>query len=219
MSSPKTPDRDTLLRQVTVLTQDLEAAVAQARDAEEVLERLEASQSEAAGRLALASRARADLEQRLAEVQAALRIAEREHAEQAYRQALTERDEAAEAGAAAIKHVLAVVEELDQAEAALSVAWDEAIRLGAKLPDALPTEPAVYAHEWSRLEQLLRQKAQWQLERDLVEAAAASPMGDAIKDLPVHLQQLAKDIRRNAIWGAPATQAVPAENENQRSSA
>jgi hypothetical protein len=82
---------------------------------------------------------------------------------------------------------MAAVENLDKARIAAKGAWEEAANGGAKLRDASPSEPEVYAEEWSRLEKLVRQKAQWQLEKDLVEAAAASPMGNAIKDLPVHL--------------------------------
>ena len=193
-----TRDRDKLKRQVTALEGDLEVAAAQARDAEELLERLEASQSEAAGRLTLASRAKADLEQRLAQLHGALQEAEREAAEQAYREALAVRDGAAEEAAAAIDRAIAALENLDKSRVAAKRAWEKAAEGGARLQEAPPAEPVVYAEEWSRLEELVRQKAQWQLEKDLVEAAAASPMGNAIKDLPVHLQQLARK-RRSAL--------------------
>jgi chromosome segregation ATPase len=196
-----TRDRDKLKRQVTALERDLEAAAAQARDAEEVLERLEASQSEAAGRLTLASRAKADLEQRLAQLHGALQDAEREAAEQAYREALAARDRAAEEAATAIDRAITAVENLDKARVAAKRAWEDAAKGGAKLSDASPAEPAAYAEQWSRLEKLVRQKAQLQLEKDLVEAAAVSPMGNAIKDLPVHLQQLARK-RRSALHRA-----------------
>src|SRR5688572_2038986 len=115
----KRRDRDELDRNIVAIEHDLEAAAMQAREAEQVLERLEASQAEAAGRLALASRARADLEQRRAELHEALRIVEREAAEDGYRQALAVRDNAAEEAGAAIGRVLAAVENLDQARAAL----------------------------------------------------------------------------------------------------
>lgn len=197
-STSTTRDRDKLKRQVTALERDLEVAAAQARDAEEVLERLEASQSEAAGRLTLASRAKADLEQRLAQLHEVLQDAERETAEQAYREALAIRDRAAEEAATAIDRAIAAVENLDKARVAAKRAWELAAKAGAKLSDASPAEPAAHAEQWSRLEILVRQKAQLQLEKDLVEAAAASPMGNAIKDLPVDLQQLARR-RRSAL--------------------
>ena len=197
-STSTTRDQDKLQRQVTALERDLELAAAQARDAEEALQRLEASQSEAAGRLTLASRAKADLEQRLVQLHGTLRDVEREAAEQACREALAARDGAAEEAATAIDRAVAAVENLDKARVSARRAWEEATKAGAKLLDASPAEPVVYAEEWSRLEKLVRQKAKWQLEKDLVEAAAASPMGNAIKDLPVHLQQLARK-RRGAL--------------------
>lgn len=215
-SASPSPDRDELLRKVTALEHDLEAAAAQARDAEQVLERLEASQAEAAGRLAVASRARADLEQRRAELHEALLIAEREAAEDAYRQALAVRDKAAEEAGAAIGRVVATVENLDQARAALKGAWDEASEHGAKLPDASHGEPAVYAEEWARLEQLVRNKAELQLERDLVDAAAVSPLGNAIHDLPAHLQELARQRRRTLTRVAAARAA--SEKQQKHSS-
>jgi hypothetical protein len=210
------PDRDELLRQVTALEHDLDGAAAQARDAEQVLERLEASQAEAAGRLALASRAKADLEQRRAELHEALRTAERDAAEDGYRQALAVRDKAAEEAGAAINRVLAAVENLDQARAALQGAWDEASKRGAKLPDASPGEPAVYVEEWARLEQLVRNKAEWQLERDLVDAAAMSSQGNAIQHLPAHLQQLARQRRRALLGVAPARAASEEQEKHSR---
>jgi hypothetical protein len=200
------------LRKVTALEHDLEAAAAQARDAEQVLERLEASKAEAAGRLALASRARADLEQRREELHEALRTAECEAAEDAYRQALAVRDKAAEEAGAAIGHVLATVESLDEAQAALQRAFDEATKRGATLLDASHGEPAVYAEEWALLEQLVRNKAEWQLEGDLVDAAATSPLGIAIQDLPAHLQQLARQ-RRRALLQVAAARAGSEEQQ------
>ena len=179
-----------------------------------MLEQLEASQAEAAGRLTLASRAKADLEQRLAQLRDDLRAAEREAAEDAYRQALDARDEAAEEAAAAIGRALATVEDLDRARATLKGAWEEASERGATLPDA-SDEPVVYAEEWARLEQLVRSRAEWQLERDLVDAAAASPLGNAIQHLPAHLPQLARQ-RRRALLRVGARAASEEQEKDSR---
>ena len=113
---------------------------------------------------------------------------------------------------AAINQVLASVENLDRARAALQSAWDEASNYGAKLPDASHGEPALYAEEWTRLEQLVRGKAEWQLEKDLVDAAAGSPQGKAIQDLPAHLQQLASQ-RRRALLRVSAARAASEEQQ------
>jgi hypothetical protein len=189
-------DRDELEQQAAALERDLEAAAAEARSAEETLERLKQAQSETAGRLTLASRAEADLKQRLGEVRTALREAAREAAAQALRQAVAVRDAAAKEAAAAINRAITRLENLDAARAAVERAAGEATQAGSRAAPTLPAEPASFAEQWSRLEHLVREHAQWRLEEDLIEAAAASPMGIAIEDLPVHLQQLARDRHR-----------------------
>lgn len=190
------PDRDELEQQVTALERDLEAAAAEARSAEETLERLKQSQSETAGRLTLASRAEADLKQRLGEVRAALHDAVREAADQAFGRSVAVRDATAKEAAKAINRAIASLENLDAAREAVHQAAEEATRAGARVAPTLPAEPASLAEQWSRLEHLVREHAEWRLEEDLVEAAAASAMGHAIEDLPIHLQQLARDRRR-----------------------
>lgn len=202
-----TRDRNELERDLGAVERDLEAAEAQAREAEEALERLRASEAEAAGRLALASRARTDLEQRLAHLQGALREAEREEAQHEYRDAVGARDRAAEAAAKAIRGAAAALAALDDARLAIERALEQGAKVGAELPRATPGDPPVFAEEWSRLEQLVQERSRLQLERDLVEAAASSPMGHAIKDLPAHLQILARarrqELTRSRKAGAP----------------
>jgi chromosome segregation ATPase len=193
-------DRNQLEKDVAAVERDLEVAATQAREAQDALERLKASESELAGRLALASRAKGDLEQRLAQLQGALREAEREAAEHAFHRAVAARDTAAEEAAKAIERAVSAIEALDGARIAMEEASGEAATMGGEVPAAPPGDPEVFAQEWSRLAHLVRDKAQWQLEQDLVEAAAASSMGHAIKDLPVHLQHLARE-RRRALHG------------------
>lgn len=189
------PDRDELEQQAAALERDLEAAAAEARSAEETLARLKQSQSETAGRLTLASRAEADLKQRLGEVQTALRDAAREAAEHAFRETVAVRDATAKEAATAINRAIAKLENLDAAREVVLQAAEE-VTQGARVTPQVPDEPAAFAEQWSRLEQLVREHVQWRLEEDLIEAAAASAMGHAIEDLPVHLQQLARERRR-----------------------
>jgi chromosome segregation ATPase len=198
MSTPRDPSE--LEKDISAVERDLKAAASQAREAEDALERLKASEAEAAGRLALAERAKADLEQRLAQLHGSLREAEREAAAQAFRDAVAARDRAAEEAAKAIAGVIAAIAALDDARDTIEQLRRETVRVGAELPDSVPGDPAMFVEEWARLEQLVRQKAQMQLERDLVEAAATSSMGHAIKDLPEHLQHLARE-RRRALHG------------------
>jgi chromosome segregation ATPase len=189
-------DRDELEQQAAALERDLEAAAAEARSAEETLERLKQSQSETAGRLTLASRAEADLKQRLGDVRVAIREAAREAAEQALRQAVATRDASAKEAAAAINRAIGRLENLDAARAAVEKAAEEATHAGSRVGPTLPAEPASLAEQWSRLEQLVGAHAQWRLEQDMIEAAAGSAMGRAIDELPVHLQQVARERRR-----------------------
>lgn len=189
-------DRDELEQQVSALERDMEAAAAEARSAEETLERLKQSQSETEGRLTLASRAEADLKQRLGQVRAALRDAVREAAEQAFGRTVAVRDATAKEAANAINRVIASLENLDAAREAVKQAAEEATQAGARVAPPLAAEPASLDEQWSRLEHLVPEHAQWRLEEDLIEAAAASAMGDAIKDLPVMNRDLAGDLSR-----------------------
>src|SRR5918995_566147 len=140
--------REELEKHIAAVERDLEAMALQAKEAEDALERLKASEMEAAGRLSIAARAIADLQ---------------------------------------------------EARAAIEHARNAAAAVGAELPKTSPGEPPAFAEEWSRLEQLVRDEANLQLESDLVEAAANSSMGYAIKDLPAHLQQLARQRRRTLL--------------------
>lgn len=189
-------DRDELEQQAATLERDLEAAAAEARSAEETLERLKQSQSETAGRLTLAARAEADLKQRLVEVRTALRDAAREAAEEAFRERVAVRDAAAKEAATAINRAIAKLENLEVAREAVEQAAEEVGHAGGRVAPPVPDEPASFPEQWSRLEQLVRENVQWRLEEDLIEAAASSAMGHAIEDLPIHLQQLARERRR-----------------------
>jgi chromosome segregation ATPase len=192
-------DREELEKHIAAVERDLEAMALQAKEAEDALERLKASEMEAAGRLSIAARAHADLEQRLAQLQGAQREAERAEAEQTLREAVAARDRMADEAAEAIARAVTAIADLQEARAAIEHARNAAAAVGAELPKTSPGEPPAFAEEWSRLEQLVRDEANLQLESDLVEAAANSSMGYAIKDLPAHLQQLARQRRRTLL--------------------
>ncbi|HJV30155.1 MAG TPA: hypothetical protein VJ645_06530, partial [Gaiellaceae bacterium] len=119
----------------------MEAAAAEARSAEEALERLRQAQSETAGRLTLASRAETDLKQRLGEVRAALRDAVREAAEQTFRRSVAMRDGAAKEAANAINRAIASLQNLDAAREAVQQAAGEATHAGSRVAHTLPAEP------------------------------------------------------------------------------
>ena len=60
-------------------------------------------------------------------------------------------------------------------------------------------EPAAASQSIEMLTDTVREHFESQLERDLVEAAARSPMGYEIQKLPAHLQALARE-RRLAVF-------------------
>jgi chromosome segregation ATPase len=172
-------DRDELHRNIAAVEGDLEAAATQAREAEDALERLKESEAAAAGRLGLAVRAQADLEQRRAQLQGELRQAEREReaAEQAFRHAVDARDRAAVRASEAIADAVAAIADLDDARARIQQALNDGPLAGADLPTTPPVEPHQFAEEWSHLEKLVLQRANFQLEQDLVHGAARNSTG------------------------------------------
>jgi hypothetical protein len=62
-----------------------------------------------------------------------------------------------------------------------------------------PREPEALQENWEQLIEHIRNDLGAELEQDLIEAAARSPFGDAIKDLPAYLRALATERRRALI--------------------
>jgi hypothetical protein len=159
-------------------------------------EELEAEQ----GRVALTGRAITEYERKVNEKRSELEIARVEEASEELERILKERrDTGTSAARAAIQFLdqLALLDELRAAaEAAAAevaarskaagVAFeDEALQTIRRLPDEMQDA-------WVRLCDEVRRRIDERLEDELVEAAAHSPMGYAIKELPIHLQELAR---------------------------
>ena len=187
-------------RELVALEQDLQRARQAAEENQAALSALEEQRSEREGRLALALRAQQDYERRLEEKRAELARAEAEAALEALKQKLRNRDAAAEAFALTAQSVIerlqdfdAAQEEVDKArEAILLRGRAEARIAAAELADD-PAPSGVFAGALSTLTEIVSQRAGHDLERDLVEAAARSPMGYDIARLPAHLQGLARE--------------------------
>jgi hypothetical protein len=64
--------------------------------------------------------------------------------------------------------------------------------------DASP-EPEALQESWEQLIDYIRNDLDAELEQDLIETAARSPLGDAINDLPAYLRALAIERRRALI--------------------
>jgi hypothetical protein len=155
-------------------------------------------------RLRLTRRALADHEQRIREKRAELDEAMADHAREVFEQVMQDRHEAAKSLAEAAELLLDRLVALDRLREAARSAWATAESrgkaVGKPLDEAvasdIESEPDVMRESWDRLCQDVRRRINEQFEDELVEAAARSPMGHAIPDLPAHLQELARQRQR-----------------------
>jgi signal recognition particle GTPase len=186
--------------ELEALEQDLQRAREAAEENQAALSALDEQRSEREGRLALARRAQQDFERRLEEKRAELARAEAEAALEALKKELRNRDVAAEAFASAAQSVITRLENFDTAQEGVETAL-RAMLLGqaqarveaAELPDDLDAQPGVFTEALTTLTEIVSQRADHDLERDLIEAAARSPMGHDISRLPAHLQGMARE--------------------------
>ena len=186
---------------VEQIERDLEALRAslddvQSRKAahEAALSELDDRRVETQARLALAEREAAAFAQRLTDLEAELEEARRHAAIEAFEAAATAKDERAEAIALAVDALLASLEALD-------VELHELAQMRKSLAErrvdvTIPPEPRVFIDAWQRLTALVRQTIQEDLEDELIEAAARSTRIRAIEELPVHLQEAARQRQR-----------------------
>jgi chromosome segregation ATPase len=186
--------------ELAALEQEFQRARQAAEESQAALSALDEQRREREGRLALALRAQQDFEGRLEEKRAELARAEAEAALEGLKNALRDRDVAADAFASAAQSVITRLEDFETAQEGVEEAWQsillrgpaEARAAAAELPDDLDAHPGVFAEALATLVEIVSQHADHDLERDLVEAAARSPMGHDISRLPTHLQGLAR---------------------------
>jgi hypothetical protein len=186
--------------ELAALEQELQRARLAAEEDQAALSALDEQRSERESHLALALRAQQDFERRLEEKRAELARAEAEAALEVLKKELRDRDVAAEAFASAAQSVITRLQDFDTAQEGVEKARQliplrgpaEAGAAAAELPDDLDAQPGVFAEALTTLVEIVRQRADRDLERDLVEAAARSPMGHDISRLPAHLQGLAR---------------------------
>ena len=171
--------------------------MAQENDA--ALATLEEQRTEYEGRLRLARRAEEDVTRRIDEKRLELHRAEAEAAVEAYERSLAERNSAAERFASAAEAAVAALREYEAAHRSVASALNAArSRPAGRASVKTEDEPPVVAEALDTLVDVVRERLDSDLERDLVETAARSPMGHNITKLPVHLQALARE-RRGAI--------------------
>jgi len=80
-----------------------------------------------------------------------------------------------------------------------------------------PPEAETLSENWERLIERIRSDLGGALDRDLIEAAARSPSGIAIDDLPAHLRALATDRRRALLKESIARKDEPTTIPGSRS--
>jgi tetratricopeptide (TPR) repeat protein len=199
MGSEETGTEETR-NELAALEDELQRVRQAAEEGRAALSALDEQRREQEGRLVLALRAQQDFERRLEEKRGELERAEAEAALEALRKALRDRDVAAEAFASAAQSVITRLQDFDTAQEGVEKARQailfrgsaEARAAAAQLPDDLDAEPDVFAEALTTLTEIVSQRADHDLERDLVEAAVRSPMGHDISRLPTHLQGLAR---------------------------
>jgi chromosome segregation ATPase len=189
------PNGENLQREIASLEQALREAVEQADRAEHALDELEGRRNEAAGRLAIARQAAENYAARLEDRRQALAHALEAEAKAKLLEAVAARDDAANRAAEAIAQLIASYQRLDAARAAMAERAAETESHLGRRPEVEP-EPAKLEEEWARLIEFIRLRAQLLLDEEIVEAAASSPLGYEIKNLPQHLQMVAR--RRRA---------------------
>jgi hypothetical protein len=189
-------DAKDIEKELARLEKELQRVTHLAQKSDAALVALEEQRAEYAGRLHLAQRAEEDVKRRIEEKRLELQAAEAEALTESYERALAERETAAERFASAVEGAVTALREYEVA--------DESVSAASKAARSRPSggktvtdegEPAVVAQSIELLVDVVRERLDSDLERDLVEAAARSPLGEDIKYLPTHLQVLARERR------------------------
>jgi DNA repair exonuclease SbcCD ATPase subunit len=206
-------DTNEIEKELVRLEKELQRVVYLARKSDAALAALEEQRDEYMGRLQLARRAEEDVKRRIDEKRDELQRAEDEAVIENYERAVGERESAAERFASTASAAVAALREYKAAQESVAHAV-KAVRSrpGAGRSVKSEAEPAIVAESVELLVDIVRKRLDTDLERDLVEAAARSPMGYDIKNLPTHLQALARE-RRLAILNEAAGRDRGAEDE------
>jgi len=193
-----------LEREIEALEEEFAALQAAEHEEDSAVTALSAEIEGRRDRLTLTRRALADHEQRIRGKRAELDEAMADNAREVFEQVMQNRHEAAKSVAEAAELLLDRIAALDQLREAARSAWATAESrskaVGKPLDEAVVSdvegEPEVMRESWDRLCQEVRHRINEQFEDQLVEAAARSPLGHAIPDLPAHLQELARQRQR-----------------------
>jgi chromosome segregation ATPase len=200
-------------QEIDRLQQEVQALEADESDAEARLAARRAELDEYEGRLALTRRAIADHQERLADKREELKNAITAEARQLLEKTVERREQAATSVAEAVNVLLERFDGFERLSDETQNAWaawaSREGKLVAHRSEAVDSWPGALEDAWGRLSALVRNLNE-QREQDLVEAAARSRRGFAIKDLPPHLQELARE-RRSGLLPPTKRTAKPSQ--------
>jgi len=182
---------------VEALERELALMSAQLAETERALAELERQRAEMVGTAENVRQAMTDLGQDLVQRRETLAKAEREQAGKALRDSLAERDAVAVRLAKHLRPLLDDIAALDDARSQVTAAHARLRKLeGPQALRPVPPEPPELADRWKWL--ITRAGAEFDshLADELLDAAARSPLGHAIEDLPAHLREAARQRRR-----------------------
>jgi chromosome segregation ATPase len=200
------PDATHLIAALAALEDELARAQSRLHAGQQEIEDLEKRKAETEGTVVLARRAISDLERRLAEQREVLARQQRlDEARDRLGQAVADRDAAATRLAATAETLIAQLDELSSMKETVTTARQAVHAAGERRTIDLPREPAELREAWDRLIERIRTDLGNQLEHELLDAAARSPFGNAIRDLPAHLRAAARE-RRAALHHQSASQ-------------
>jgi chromosome segregation ATPase len=188
----------TLMREIAVLEEQVTTLRDEEGQAHATLAVLEAKLAEVDTGIAEARRNASKLEERLEQARAELAET---LAEEACRQAQDAMTATAGALADSIELVLSTLAAYEMKRGAVTDIRSQLppsilARVGPyDVPD--PAEHEAVAESWTRLVAALGARDDAELDDELVEAAARSPMGHAISALPAHLRELARRRRED----------------------
>jgi predicted nucleic acid-binding Zn-ribbon protein len=191
---------DDLRREIDALEEEIAALQSVEQEEDSAVLALSAEIETRHGRLALTRQALADYHERMKEKRAGLDEAMAEDARVVLERTLQDREEAGKSVAEAAELLLTRLRALDglqeAARSALVSAKSRAraVRKELVAPAAAEIEagPEAMRESWQRLCEEVRKRIDEEFQDELVNAAARSPMGHAIDQLPRHLQALAR---------------------------
>jgi hypothetical protein len=192
-------NRDEVEQQLASATEQRQHALTRLQAAEAKADELAEQQNAIRGEVSIAQRAVAEFTDHIARLEQAVAELRIDEAREAVAAAVRVRDDTAAEAAETVDAALTLLDQLEEHRHAVA---DAAKRLRTVTPTpgpAPPTEPSVLDEPLQRLEAFVRARSDQALLNDVVDAAATSPLGRGIPDLPEHLQELARQRRKRYI--------------------